>query len=102
MGSSRADFGRRLRDARRIANRSQEQLAIELGVTQATVSRWEAGLSLPSLELVAAYCRICGCDPAGLVTGIRDPQQLPLGIDPEAGRALQILERALRERPGGD
>ena len=41
-------FGRRLRRWRRLADIKQAHLAEHLGVSQASVSRWESGLQLPS------------------------------------------------------
>lgn len=47
-------FGRRLRTARRAQGVKQAALADLLGVDQATVSRWEAGLQVPSPEVQMA------------------------------------------------
>jgi len=44
------DLGTRIREARRTAGyKNVEQLAVELGVGQRTLQRWETGRSEPSL-----------------------------------------------------
>jgi len=99
VDGERRRLGKQLRNIRRLANKSQEQLAADLGVRQATISRWEAGISLPPLDVVAAYCRTCGCKPDEIFGEI-EGQQLPLGIDPQGQRALDVLASLLR-RPKG-
>ena len=99
VDSERQRLGRQLRNIRRLANKTQNQLAKDLGVRQATVSRWEAAISLPPLDVVAAYCRICECKPDEIFGEI-EGQQLPLGIDPQGQRALDVLAGLLR-RPKG-
>ncbi|OLU25589.1 hypothetical protein BVH03_18310 [Pseudomonas sp. PA15(2017)] len=43
-------FGSRLRALRETRNWSQEQLGFELGVTKATVSKWETDRARPGLD----------------------------------------------------
>lgn len=50
---SREVFSQRLNKLRQIKNISHEKLAAELGLTRTTVSHWENGLRLPSLEVAA-------------------------------------------------
>jgi transcriptional regulator with XRE-family HTH domain len=40
------------KDWREMEGKSQHQVAIELGTTQANVSRWERGLSIPSAKTI--------------------------------------------------
>lgn len=53
-------LGARLKEARRLAEISQAQVAAELGVTRQSVSAWETGLSAPTAnqlaQLSTAYC----------------------------------------------
>jgi transcriptional regulator with XRE-family HTH domain len=51
---SRKVFSQRLYELRQNKNISHEKLANELGLTRATVSHWESGLRLPSLEVATA------------------------------------------------
>ena len=46
---------------------SQQELADKLDVSRQTVSRWEAGKSLPSLNQVGKICKVFGIDPSVLL-----------------------------------
>lgn len=45
------EFGRRLKHVRERTGFSQGELATRIGVTQATVSRWECGEHLPDVPI---------------------------------------------------
>jgi transcriptional regulator with XRE-family HTH domain len=49
VGTESAGLGARLRTARRSAGLTQRQLAEAIGVESITVSRWERGVTTPSL-----------------------------------------------------
>src|SRR5437588_7434562 len=53
-------FGKRLREAREDLRLSQAALAAALGITQAAVSNWEAGLRQPSLDDLYAVAGVLG------------------------------------------
>ncbi len=46
---------------------SQTELAAEIGCDRSSVSRWEAGLRLPSLSHLAALGRVLGCGVCALL-----------------------------------
>lgn len=53
------DFSQRVKDIRHNQFLSQESLAKELGVSFATINRWEQGKTKPTyktLKLLAEYC----------------------------------------------
>lgn len=66
MGESQT--GRRLAAARTLRGFTQEQLAKELGVSAAQVSRVERGEVDPSLGLARRWARACGV-PITTITG---------------------------------
>jgi HTH-type transcriptional regulator/antitoxin HipB len=67
---------------RRLADLSQRELAAELGVSQSTVARWEAGESHPSFELLRRALAV-----AGLRMVVVDAGNEPVvGFDREAVR----------------
>ena len=53
-----------VRRIRRTADVSQRELATMLGVAQATVARWETGVSSPDVETIARLAEIAGLRPA--------------------------------------
>lgn len=53
-----------LKEERTRLNRTQEDVADNLGVTSSTISRWETGEITPNLEQVMAYADTLGVAPA--------------------------------------
>lgn len=45
-------FGNKLKELRKQANLTQQELGEKLGVAKNTVSYWESGISQPSLEII--------------------------------------------------
>jgi transcriptional regulator with XRE-family HTH domain len=69
---------RRVRARRTILKLTQEELAMELGVTHQHVSRIEGGHAVPSLDLLVRLGRRLGVSTDYLLTG---RETAPLGID---------------------
>jgi len=65
-------YGRALRSARLAAGLRQTGVAAVVGVSQPTVARWEAGLTIPSDDHKAAVCRVLGVAP-GVVFSLGEP-----------------------------
>jgi len=61
------EVGGRLRTARRSAGLTQKQLADELGVESITVSRWERGVTTPSLPRLRRIAELTGTTVSDLV-----------------------------------
>lgn len=61
------EIGQRLRDARVAADKSQSDIADELGKTQPTVSSWESGHSLPDTKDVREVAASYGLHPMQLL-----------------------------------
>ena len=53
-------LGTTIRELRRRDERTQEELAVLLGVTAQAVSRWESGGSYPDMELIPAIANVFG------------------------------------------
>lgn len=60
----RAMSGALIKEARRRADLTQQELAEALGTTQAQIARWELGKTSPSFERVVSAIRACGFDLA--------------------------------------
>ena len=54
--------GELIREARRRAGITQQELAERLGTTQSVVTRWETGARSPSFETVVRAVRACGLE----------------------------------------
>ena len=61
-----------IRQARRAAGMTQEQLASALGVTQGAVAQWEAGLVHPSVKLLKPLAVALGITVDELLTEAAD------------------------------
>jgi transcriptional regulator with XRE-family HTH domain len=57
MGVDLKAVGDRMREARRRAGLTQEQLASLVGVTGSAVSQWENGQTMPDLRPIIALCQ---------------------------------------------
>ena len=56
-------------------NMAQEQLAMLLGVSRQSVTKWEAEKRYPEMDKLIKICQLFGCTLDNLVTG--DPTQRP-------------------------
>lgn len=89
-------FGQRLRTAREAHGYSQEQVGDAVGVTKATISKWELGKGEPSLFALTALRTLLHTSLDELVCGVATPATLVGNIhrvmdtDPEATRAYDI------------
>ena len=52
-----------LRDARAISEKSQEYMALELGVARKTIQNWEKGTSEPTIKQAIEWFRVLGVSP---------------------------------------
>ncbi|MEN3358321.1 MAG: hypothetical protein V7637_2303 [Mycobacteriales bacterium] len=87
------DLGAQLRALRTRLRLSQEQLAQRLGVSFATVNRWEGGRAVPSARSKARLAQL-GRQVAAPVPGGRGGPgpDLPVDLRPFIGRARELAE----------
>ena len=79
----------RLRQARKAAGLTQEQLAERAGIKQASVSEIERGLTRTSGYLIK-FAQICGVDPVWLAEGVGAPGSgSESGLDSNVKMAVQ-------------
>ena len=52
------NIGRKIQELRKVSGMTQEQLAEKLHISRQTVSKWEAGGTLPDLESTLKLCGI--------------------------------------------
>ena len=54
------DFGKQIRQIRKDAKLTQEQMASKLNVSRQAVSNWENNKNLPDLEMIITISRVFG------------------------------------------
>ena len=54
------DFGKQIRQIRKDAKLTQEQMAAKLKVSRQAVSTWENNKNLPDLEMIITISRVFG------------------------------------------
>jgi len=72
-------FGKVLRDRRKCACLTQEQLALEAGVQRNYVSLIERGIHQPSLPMIFKLAAALKCKPSVLVAEVEDLVSRPTG-----------------------
>lgn len=67
----------RLRLARELKNLEQVDIAAELGISRATVSNYERGVTMPGKLVINAWAVVCDVDVEWLKTGKADSALYP-------------------------
>ena len=88
------DLGKNIFELRRAKGITQEELAEELGVTAAAVSKWEKGNTLPDVLMVCAIADHFGISTDELLGRSRELKKLIVVTE---GEDRKILERLLRQ-----
>lgn len=68
-----------IRDARRRAGLTQDQLARRLGTSQSAIARWESGAVSPTLETLSRVVEACGLSLT-IILGDADDHDLGLAL----------------------
>lgn len=76
-GDMKSVLAARLKDARRQAKLSQEELAEKVGRSVDGISNIERGINLPSLDTLIDICRALSISASALVEEIQSPNALP-------------------------
>ncbi len=100
----REAFARRLRELRRRAGFSQEELASRVGVSAQAVSKWEPALNLPETEVLVPLARLLGVSTDELLLSPvrREEWEARWGSawkKRDHFALLAVAEEALRELP---
>lgn len=90
-------FGLFLAELRREKGMTQKELAEKLFVSDKAVSKWERGLSMPDVSLLAPLSELLGVTIAELLKGERVGGQLELGeVEKLVAGSLGLSERVKR------
>lgn len=98
-------IGEKIRDLRKAQKITQEELAVQLGISAQAISKWEKGQSMPDISLLMPLCNILGIGVDELLGGNRhkeleDKFQYNLALGPRV--TLLISAEALREFPNDE
>lgn len=89
------DFGKRINALRRQKDITQEELAAELGVTAAAVSKWENGYTLPDILMLCALADFFGVSTDELLGRNQKVMYCVIAVSsPELGEAIRDLVRS--------
>lgn len=66
-------LGRRIRETRRAAELTQEDLSSRVGLTRTSISNIERGTQPVSVKLLLQFAEAMGVEPAGLLPGEEPP-----------------------------
>lgn len=93
---SELNIGERLRDARRRADMTQQQLAEHAGISVDVVRKLEQGVNRTAL--VGTLQRLARALDVDLATLLYPPKPLPTSADPEHRAGVMAIREALTER----
>lgn len=63
----KTDFAERLKELREERNLSQNDLAKEVKISVACISRWENNLRVPNIDSIIVLCKFFGCSADYLI-----------------------------------
>ena len=66
------NLGKNLQILRKMANMTQEELAVKMSVSRQTVSKWELGTVLPEIETLIELCELFNCSVDQLLRDTMD------------------------------
>ena len=101
-------FGEKLKEARRDAKMSQEELAVKIGVSRSAIAKWETDKGLPDIQNLKTIAAVLDVSLDYLLD---DGNKLELSVTREAidlsrygtGRKKVIKDRIMREKyPGAE
>ena len=88
------ELGKKIYELRRERGVTQEELAAELGVTAAAVSKWEKGNTLPDVLMVCAIADWFGISVDALLGRSRELKRLILVTEGEDRKRIEGLLRS--------
>ena len=109
-------LGDRIKELRQCAGKTQDALAVELGVTAQAVSRWEKGICFPDMELIPSIANYFGVSIDelfdydnertkkidALFDRITEMNRNNDGVDANMDACIQLARESLIEFPGNE
>lgn len=88
-----------LRATRNEARKSQEYMALELGVTRRTILNWENGVSEPSVSQAMAWFKLLDKNPIPYLLQITYPSMDKISHKDDDARILTALMQIINDLP---
>ena len=88
-----------LRCTRNEAGRSQEYMALELGITRRTILNWESGISEPSIGQTITWFKLVNKNPIPYLLQIVYPEMDKISYMDEDARILTSLIQIINDLP---
>lgn len=88
-----------LRQSRSIGGRSQEYMALELGVARKTVQNWEKGVSEPTIGQAIKWFDVLKISPLPYLFHVVNPDLSDLSSDSSVDELRTALERLIEGLP---
>lgn len=88
-----------LRATRNEARKSQEYMALELGVTRRTILNWENGVSEPSVNQAIAWFKLLDKNPIPYLLQITYPDMDKISHKDDDSRILTALMQIINDLP---
>lgn len=87
----------RIKQARKDVGLTQEELAVQLFCKRETVSQWESGKNIPSLDTIIRLCSILQCDIGYLLGEHEEKRRETSDTCKVTGLSEAVIERFRRE-----
>lgn len=88
-----------LRATRYDSGKSQEYMALELGVTRRTVQNWERGVSEPSVTQAIRWFKLAGKNPLPYLLQMVYPDMDKISAEDEDAKILGALMQIINDLP---
>ncbi len=98
--STKTTMGRRIAEARKSLELTQQDLADRIGVTPQAVSKWETDASLPDVALLAPLSTMLRLSLEQLLTGDGYPSSAPEAPRPQWGKILGDVSKDIHGDTG--
>lgn len=91
-------IGAFVQQLRKEQNMTQKELAMQLGITDKAVSKWERGLSCPDISLLIPLAKILGVTTSELLNGERAEEPLQEHVENVVEEALEYSGKSRKIR----
>ena len=88
-----ADFGARIKELRRVKGLSQREAALQMGVSEQAISKWESGACLPDVYHLKLLGKVLGVSVDCLLDVEREQPEKVLETFQAGGAVFELVEK---------